>query len=272
MVSSSPPFKCLYCLKDRNEVSFTTIEHVIPESLGNHTKFVLSKGYMCDGCQKYFGGKIEQQVLSHPLVTIQRVNSGIPSKSGRPAKYKRDFLEVYWDDAGKPTYKIHERNLLNALKDGRVKVTHNNGEVHLRDTFTITEKDSAFTRFLLKMSLGLLALYPSFVNPQTNQIHNYGPYGENFHKARNFARNPKTGECWSIWIQEVNQEQLRGQKGWEENKNEFFNFISDGSVIFHYRFGVLFLACNLLNPNLDYYSEILREKYAGSRTIIQTRI
>ena len=49
---------CLYC---KAEESFTTVEHVIPESLGNDD--LLLKGDVCDVCQAYFGKEVKRYVL-----------------------------------------------------------------------------------------------------------------------------------------------------------------------------------------------------------------
>jgi HNH endonuclease len=269
MNHQEPPFKCLYCLKDANEVAFGTVEHVIPESLGNNTKFVLPKGYVCDGCQNYFATGIENRILSHPILAIQRFNSGIPSKKGLPPKYKRDFIEISRNSDGNPIYKFHEEKLKTALRERRVKTINKNGKRRLQETIEMTKKDLAmFTRFLLKMALGMLVLHSPGANPWTNQT--YDPYGEGLESARVFARNPKVKDPWSIWIQKLDQEQIIEQKFWEEN--EFFAVISDGSLIFHYRFGCIFLACNLHNRSFNFYSEILKGKYGGNGYVIQTRI
>ena len=43
--------KCIFC-KESGDI-FHTIEHIVPESLGN-TEDILHKG-VCDKCQNYFG-------------------------------------------------------------------------------------------------------------------------------------------------------------------------------------------------------------------------
>jgi hypothetical protein len=67
---------CLFC---NNNSDFNTIEHIIPESLGN-TDLVL-EGEVCDRCQKLLG-KIEKYVLSHTPIGFWRVLLTIKTKKG----------------------------------------------------------------------------------------------------------------------------------------------------------------------------------------------
>jgi len=68
---------CIFCF----EIGpYNTVEHIIPESLGNDDT-LLYKG-ICDKCQKYFGSKIEQFVLDKTPFGFWRVWYGIKSKEG----------------------------------------------------------------------------------------------------------------------------------------------------------------------------------------------
>ncbi|MDR1748773.1 MAG: HNH endonuclease [Spirochaetaceae bacterium] len=51
--------KRIFC---KNEGSFKTIEHIIPESLGNDDQ--IRKNLVCDVCQNYFCKEIENFVLT----------------------------------------------------------------------------------------------------------------------------------------------------------------------------------------------------------------
>lgn len=69
---------CLFC---RSSGPFSTIEHVIPESLGNDD--LVLTGEVCDACQAYFGKEIEQFILSKSPIAFWRTWLGIRTKKGK---------------------------------------------------------------------------------------------------------------------------------------------------------------------------------------------
>ena len=72
--------KCIFC-KQSSESS-KSVEHIIPESLGN-TEHFLAKGIVCDKCNNYFATKIEQPLLQLPYFISVRHRNDIESKKGR---------------------------------------------------------------------------------------------------------------------------------------------------------------------------------------------
>jgi hypothetical protein len=56
---------CIFC--DCNSNDTKTIEHIIPQSLGN-VNITLPKGKVCNKCNNYFGRKIEQLLLEIPFL------------------------------------------------------------------------------------------------------------------------------------------------------------------------------------------------------------
>jgi len=70
--------KCIFC---KESESFNTVEHIIPESLGNDD--LLIHGHVCDVCQNYFGKEIENFVLNKTPFAFWRIIYGIKSKKGR---------------------------------------------------------------------------------------------------------------------------------------------------------------------------------------------
>lgn len=72
--------RCLFC-KDSSDGS-RSVEHVIPESLGNHT-LLLPAGVVCDKCNNYFGRKVEAPFLKSPAIRLLRHNQVVQSKRGR---------------------------------------------------------------------------------------------------------------------------------------------------------------------------------------------
>ena len=71
---------CIFCKEDSSNSK--SIEHIIPESLGN-TEHILNKCIVCDKCNNYFARKIEKKVLDYPEFQIDRFHMSIPSKKGK---------------------------------------------------------------------------------------------------------------------------------------------------------------------------------------------
>lgn len=72
--------RCVFCGTDSS--ASKSIEHIIPESLGNNTIF-LEKGVVCDKCNNYFASKIEEKLLSLDVFKQVRFYNFVESKNGR---------------------------------------------------------------------------------------------------------------------------------------------------------------------------------------------
>jgi hypothetical protein len=68
---------CLFC-KQKSDKS-RSIEHIIPESLGNKNH-VLPKCFVCDNCNQYFAIKVEKPLLEQPYFMHLRNRSRIENK------------------------------------------------------------------------------------------------------------------------------------------------------------------------------------------------
>ena len=170
------PFKCLFCLGEN--VSFTRVEHPIPESLGNDD-WVLPKGFVCDGCNQYFGSKIENRVSSSPPFTLERMASNVRTKKGRlpylplqkglrliPSGFK-DQLFVH-ADSGYVDYYYHR------IGKEPLEIPWPKGHSYF------------LARFMLKLGLEMLLGT------------NFNPYSSHFDLARNHARRGVVTDGWQI--------------------------------------------------------------------------
>jgi len=77
--------ECIFCKS--TTASFTSVEHIVPESLGN-TEHLLPPGLVCDPCNNYFARKVEQPILGTDWFTQARNRTGIWSKRGRIPEIK----------------------------------------------------------------------------------------------------------------------------------------------------------------------------------------
>ena len=71
--------RCLFC--KQNSSDSISVEHIIPESLGNKTA-ILPKGIVCDKCNNYFARKVEKPFLETSAIKALRFREPIPSKKG----------------------------------------------------------------------------------------------------------------------------------------------------------------------------------------------
>jgi hypothetical protein len=71
-------YGCLFCGADG---PYTTIEHTVPEALGNDDSVLL--GEVCDGCQAYLGAKVESFALEKAPIGPLRVLLRLTGKRGK---------------------------------------------------------------------------------------------------------------------------------------------------------------------------------------------
>ncbi len=224
-----PPFKCLYCLKDKNEVGFTKVEHIIPESLGNQF-YVLPAGFVCDGCNSFFS-KIENAVLSSAVFNVERISAGVLTKKQRYPTIKRPGIKIeFREDTKMPHFHFDVveagENLNFNMESGKLIFT-------LEDTKYL-QRDRA--RFLLKVGLGLL---PFLRNEEKFKP---DPYDHIFDSSRKFARFPKSNDRWKVWSGIIEHSTL---------SRFAYGLIPDGSIMFYYIYGSQAFACNLTSPDID---------------------
>lgn len=81
--------RCLFCKMDTD--SSEPIEHILPESLGNH-QHVLKRGVVCGKCNNYFASKVEKPFLEDPGIMALRFHEAVPSKKGRIPKMQGILL------------------------------------------------------------------------------------------------------------------------------------------------------------------------------------
>jgi hypothetical protein len=79
---------CLFCLESHG--GFTSVEHPIPESLGN-TELVLPKGVACDRCNNGPLAALDQCLADFMPLRLRRTTLGLPNKLGNvPATVFQD--------------------------------------------------------------------------------------------------------------------------------------------------------------------------------------
>ena len=84
-------YLCIYC--KRADARFSTVEHTLPESLGNNHS-VLPRGYVCDDCQRQ-SADIEQVVLDQVPFALTKILAVQHTKKGKfpSARFPQVHLE-----------------------------------------------------------------------------------------------------------------------------------------------------------------------------------
>lgn len=182
---------CLFCKSDG---PFSTVEHIIPESLGNDD--LVLHGEVCDKCQAYFGKEVEKFLLSKTPFAFWRTFLGIKTKKGKypsvdlsqPTCQKGVFPAVHTkhDDIG---FAFHE--------DGSVSVDIDDSDVikgildGSKNEFTLVFTPKILHmigRFLCKVGLELLCL--------EDRVR---AHSDALSAARRYARFGDFEELWPIF-------------------------------------------------------------------------
>lgn len=213
---------CIFCLELN---SFNTIEHIIPESLGNDDNLLTN--CVCDKCQNYFGKEIESFVLQKTPFAFWRVWYNIKSKKGKlpsinfslPEKNKGKipFISKYHDQG--VSFTAHSNNIVSVdLANFKIIEDIRNGNKN-KFIFNLSPKHLIFIgRFLGKIAIELLA-----------QKNRELSLNKEFDKLRKYVRYGITNSIWPV----LNGQLINRLDIWEkiENKNYETRTIYSYSII-----------------------------------------
>lgn len=115
---------CLFCR--RTDGGFTTVEHVLPESLGN-TRLTLPKGVVCDRCNNGPLSELDQVLCEFFPIKFRRTMLGIESKAGRVPKTRFMTGELRNDGDDHLTITVDRENDTTTFRE----VARNGDEVEL---------------------------------------------------------------------------------------------------------------------------------------------
>lgn len=115
---------CLFCRQ--TDGGFTTVEHVLPESLGN-TTLTLPKGVVCDRCNNGPLSVLDQTLCEFFPIKLRRTMLGIESKAGRVPKTRFMTGELRNDGDDHLTITVDRENDTTTFRE----VARNGDEVEL---------------------------------------------------------------------------------------------------------------------------------------------
>ena len=235
-----PSFKCLFC--GTTQGPFESIEHPIPESMGNDDTF-LPKGFVCDSCNQYFGSKVEQPIMASPPFNVERVRASIKTKKHGYSKYSDSSLlllsEGFWD------------HVLFAMSPERYDSIFNKNRGILW-VETPANYIMLLARFLIKMGLELLVLTDTL-----------DAYSSAFDKARRCARFGENVISWEVaYGRYPRREDLIKSKRFDEfgplETRQIYEYemgcmLPNGECQLVFNYLDHCYACNLSNPSLQEY-------------------
>ncbi|TQI71139.1 HNH endonuclease [Gramella sp. Hel_I_59] len=247
---------CIIC-DSKNDSN--SIEHIIPESLGNQ-HYTLERGELCDKCNNLFS-KFENKALSNSVFAMERARLGIKTKKGKTAKGKVDKLEI---EGNKDFKKDHvdikgldKENFKNYNPKTRI------GQVYVK---AFDQSENAVSKFLLMVAI------ESIYKSQKKLFYRY-----DFKELKEYLTNQNTKD----WVFITADKSLEGSKSIPTFLDKYrlkkikcklrFKEVSDDILLFNYDLGGISMIINLLNRNLKWlerfdektiYPEHFRKKTA----------
>ena len=262
--------QCIFCHNESS--SSKSVEHIIPESLGNKHHF-LPKGYVCDECNHYFAIKIENELLSQPYFVSMRFRNEILTKKGRNVKEKMMFLGAL---------KSVEA-ILQTTEDGRIISFYDedlfdrvkNGEVNEIMALYIPEPDypnKTMSRFLAKCA------YEYFLYNMGKEkydicvqellckesdilkaLREYARYGKGEYWQYNQRRIYSEGDVVFNQNEGLNYEILHEMRFFTREHKRFLNGHVEAEVYFVMAIAGIEYAICISDPNISEYQKWLEE-------------
>jgi HNH endonuclease len=147
---------CLYCRQSSG--SFTSEEHVIPESLGNQghggqPPIVLPAGVVCDWCNHGSLSRLDETLVKHAPIALMRTLRGVTSKSGKQPEAKFGNATLRMVEGGRVRHVLFDTPSRKAfVDDGQGRV-----DLQLIDSRPMSPQYCrTLTRALYKMTLGFI--------------------------------------------------------------------------------------------------------------------
>lgn len=165
---------CIFC---HSNGPFSSTSHIIPESLGEPLSPVAPPGITCDGCNQYFGQKVELTALASFPFSVYRLLNSIPTKKGKMISILATLGRIH--ASGMPgLLELEPRNQAISHEVMADEITSFRVQAEVTEPLSVC-------RMLLKIGLEVLAKH--FRDVATSA---------RVQDAIRYARSPKRGEHW----------------------------------------------------------------------------
>lgn len=244
---------CIFC-KEISDNS-KSIEHIIPESLGNKTH-ILSKGIVCDKCNQYFALKVEKKLLEQKYFTEVRHRNLIESKKRKIPKSKGIIggeVDILKTRDGRTEVVVENTKIFQGIMNGRIK------HMIVPIIQEPEPNNKIMSRFLAKVAIESLAqtFYPNkgwnevlVKKVELNPLRNYARYGNQteyweYHQRRVYN---ETDRFYNTKVSDVPYEVLHEQDLVFLQKEQLYLVL----ILFGIEYTI-----NLTNPEINGYMEWL---------------
>lgn len=230
--------KCIFCEVPNDAIS---IEHIIPESLGNII-FKMEKSAVCDVCNSTFS-KFEEKALSNSIFALERARLGIVTKKGKSVKGKvKNFL--FEGDENFEKNKI----LINGI-----------GEENLKYFDSKTGNYQLFIKPFDKseVSCSKLALKIALESIYTSRKEIYAKYS--FRELKDYLTK-KNNNDWCFLMTDFEPKKFKSIPQFKIKYDlKIKNFcqlkileLDENNLLFKFQFGTIAMIINLINRNIDW--------------------
>lgn len=244
---------CLFC---RGGGPFTTVEHIIPESLGNDTDVL--RNVVCDQCQNYLGRAVEKPAFDSTPFGFWRTVLGTKTKAGALPNFDSrpptsgafraehpftDNFHIVANDDTSTTLKVTRSAISLASENPQLKIVLSPWHI-----FTMG-------RFLAKIGLEYLALSKPDIAMSAS-----------LDQIRNYVRRGSVGWLWPIYVGSSGEfSDLRATTALGDDEleieTECYRYSLgehvDGGYVFAFGIGIELYVIDLYSPTPGRFSESL---------------
>ncbi|MDY6873170.1 MAG: HNH endonuclease [Chloroflexota bacterium] len=181
--------ECLFC---GNEGPYNTIEHIVPESLGNDEDYLTKM--VCDNCQNYLGREVEKLALEKTPIAIWRVLLGLKNKKG-----SLPSIDLITQEKGRlpASHELTDRIGFTAHKDWSTSVD-------IFDPLIIqsikNKEKNSFNLILTPWHLSIMGRFLGKMGLEYIAMNNFDlAQSASFDEMRNFVRDGFVNKIWPIY-------------------------------------------------------------------------
>lgn len=232
---------CIICKSNEN---LETIEHIVPESLGNKT-YTLPRDSICKVCNNRFSN-FEKEAISKSIIGNEKTRFAIKSKKGNIPRSKVGNIEFVGDEQGR-------KDVVNlkGVKPEDIKSFDPKTRIMQVIVPGFEKNDVPISKFLLK--IGYEALYKS-----ERQLFNIYDFSELLDYLNN-----RTNNDWPFLVNQKEDKPFtsipRFNDKFQLNKIncKLLYYIEGNSFLFRFEYGGFKANINLLNRNTDWIKEYI---------------
>jgi hypothetical protein len=238
-----PPFKCIFCASNE---SFSSVEHIIPESLGNNI-LVLKKGWICDKCNNVCSA-FESVVLNNSIFGAERARLGVITKQGKPSRSK--VWKVFWNSEP-----LMEENIISIEADlSKIPIIWDS-ETKGRMVFSLHDKTNySISKMLLKIGIEILEV--------TRAVENLS-----LEDAKQYVINKSNQEWMYIILQSDVTKYLTSMFAFTPDEHKYINSLGfdiyfqevNQEVILFFKYGYLMIGIALTSRKTEWIEDLKKE-------------